>query len=184
MSEKKVLFIVGSLRTGSFNRVLARQAAGFLEGRADVAFLDYADVPFFNQDIEFPPPGSVARVREEVAAADAVWIVSPEYNYNVPAQLKNTLDWLSRPVVLGDYTTPLPVSGKPAIISGAGGKMGVAGGRAAVRALLAKMGAELVGGDGEGFALTPEAWTTGVYEVPEADAARLAAQAEALLAAL
>ena len=184
MAKKRVLFIVGSLRRGSFNRELAQLAARGIEDRAEVAFLDYADVPFFNQDIEFPPPESVVRVRAEVAAADALWVVSPEYNYNVPAQLKNLLDWLSRPLVAGDYATPLAPAGKPAAISGAGGKRCVSGGRAAVRALLEKMGAKPVGGDGEGFALPPEAWTTGMYAVPAADAARLAAQGESLLAAL
>ena len=91
--KKKLVFIVGSLRRGSFNRVLADYVAGKVADRADVEFLDYADVPFVNQDIEFPAPGSVTRVRKAVESADGVWIFTPEYNFS---------DWLSRPLVAGD----------------------------------------------------------------------------------
>ena len=181
---KRVLFVVGSLRRGSFNRVLAEAAAHIVGERAEVAFLDFADVPFMNQDIEFPPPASVTRVRAEVTAADALWICSPEYNHAIPAQLKNTLDWLSRPLVAGDYTTPRPLTAKPVALSGAGGKMGTADGRAQLEELLVRLGACPVAGAGEGFPLPPAAWATGVYEPSADDLGRLAAQAEMLLAAL
>ena len=59
----KVLFIVGSLRQGSFNHQLAAQAEKALAGKAEVAYLDYKDVPFFNQDLESPAPAAVAKVR-------------------------------------------------------------------------------------------------------------------------
>lgn len=69
---KKILFIVGSLRKQSFNRQLAEKAAEIVRGRADVSFLEWTDVPFFNQDAEFPVPMAVARVRKAVQEADGI----------------------------------------------------------------------------------------------------------------
>ena len=94
---KKVLLIVGSLRKESFNLQLAKLAEEMLKDKTQVSILYYADLPFMNQDMEFPAPESVARVRQEVLAADGIWIFSPEYNYQIPGVLKNLLDWLSRP---------------------------------------------------------------------------------------
>ena len=88
---KKVLMIVGSLRKDSFNLQLAKVAEEILKGQAEVRYLHYADMPFMNQDMEFPTPESVARVRQEVLAADGIWIFSPEYNYQIPGVLKNLL---------------------------------------------------------------------------------------------
>lgn len=85
---KKILFIIGSLRKESFNRKLAEEAERLLQGRAIVEYLDYSDVPLMNQDIEFPAPDAVRRVRDKVAEVDALWIFSPEYNYSYPGHLK------------------------------------------------------------------------------------------------
>ena len=74
---KKILFIVGSLRKDSFNRQLAQEAEKNLAGLAEVTYLDYTDVPFINQDIEYPAPASVAKLRETVANADGLWISPP-----------------------------------------------------------------------------------------------------------
>ena len=60
-----ILFIVGSLRRESYNRQLAKQAEQLLQGKAEVSYLDFADLPFMNQDIEFPAPAAVQRVRDE-----------------------------------------------------------------------------------------------------------------------
>lgn len=113
-----ILFVVGSLRAQSLNRQLAEHAAAVLEGSAHTAFLDWADVPVFNQDNEFPAPDAVTRVREAVKAADALWIVTPEYNHGVPGPLKNLVDWLSRPtedgsegVIVGKTVTLSSVAG-------------------------------------------------------------------------
>ena len=94
----KILFIVGSLRKDSFNLQLAQAAEKYLAAKAEVKYLDYKDVPFFNQDIEFPAPLAVSCVRDVVKNADGIWIFSPEYNHYFPGVLKNLLDWLSRPV--------------------------------------------------------------------------------------
>lgn len=121
-SSKKIVFIVGSLRRNSHNRTLAGYAAEVIGDRADVEYLEYADVPLMNEDIEFPPPPEVVRVREQVEAADAVWIFTPEYNFSYPAGLKNVLDWLSRPQVAGDFEAAVSLTDMPVAISGAGGK--------------------------------------------------------------
>ena len=74
---KKVLFIIGSLRAHSFNRQLAEKAAAsFTE--VEYKFLDYADLPFMNQDLEYPVPEPVQRVRDEVKGADVLWIFTFE----------------------------------------------------------------------------------------------------------
>ena len=111
----KLLFIVGSLRKDSFNLQLAQAAAKYLEGKAEVEFLDYTNLPFFNQDIEFPAPPEVTVVREAVNAADGLWIFSPEYNHYFPGVLKNLLDWLSRPV---SATEGNVLAGKSVALSG------------------------------------------------------------------
>ena len=185
MSDKKQLvFIVGSLRSASFNRVLAKRAAAYLADRAEVTFLDYTDVPFMNQDIEFPAPDAVTRVRETVAAADGVWIFTPEYNYSFPAPVKNLLDWLSRPLAAGDYDTPRPLAGKPVTVSGAGGRGATASVRKAFVPLLTYLQAQIVDGEGEGFVIPAEAWAGEPFELAPGDPARLEQQAEDLLAAL
>ena len=103
INMKKVLLIVGSLRKESFNLQLAKLAEEMLKDKVQVSLLQYADLPFMNQDMEFPAPESVARVRQEVLAADGIWIFSPEYNYQIPGVLKNLLDWLSRPLAPNDW---------------------------------------------------------------------------------
>ena len=97
----KVLFIVGSLRQGSFNHQLAQEAEKALAGKAEVSYLDWSQVPIFSQDLEQSAPSTVIKIREEVLAADAIWIFSPVYNFSIPG-LKNLLDWLSRSLDLFD----------------------------------------------------------------------------------
>ena len=115
MSKIKILAIVGSFRKDSFNRQLALTVKDLLGERADFELLEYQDVPLFNQDIEFPAPDAVKRVREAVTAADGIWFFTPEYNHFFPGVLKNLIDWLSRP--LGEKQ-PNVIGGKPAAISG------------------------------------------------------------------
>ena len=181
---KKVLMIVGSFRKNSFNHQLAKQAEAMLAGKAEVSYLNYADLPFMNQDIEFPAPGSVARVRQAVQKADGIWIFSPEYNYQIPGVLKNLLDWLSRPLAPNDWERGSSVKGKPVIISGAAGKSAAAGVRKHLSALLEIMSMKLIGGQGHGVSLDAEAFQTGELRLSEANLAEIRGQAEAFLEAL
>ncbi|HMM07249.1 MAG TPA: NADPH-dependent FMN reductase [Clostridiales bacterium] len=116
MKKTKIVAIVGSLRKDSFNRQLALAAQAVIGERADFELLDYGDVPLFNEDLEYPAPAAVRRVREKIKAADGVWFFTPEYNHFFTGVLKNLLDWLSRPVSASE---PRVVIGKPAAISGA-----------------------------------------------------------------
>ena len=111
----KIIAIVGSLRKDSFNRQLAMEAEKTLDGLAEFELLDYSDVPLLNQDIEYPAPDAVSRVRGIVKSADGIWVFSPEYNHYFPGCLKNLIDWLSRPV---SKSEPQVLSGKPAAVSG------------------------------------------------------------------
>ena len=113
-----ILIIVGSLRKHSLNRQLAEYIAKSLNDDASIEFLDWSGFPVFNQDLEFPAPDCVSAAREQVAHADAIWIVTPEYNWGVPGGLKNAIDWLSRPLEDG---TAASIIGKVCTVSGVGG---------------------------------------------------------------
>lgn len=75
MKQIKILAIVGSLRKESYNRQLALAAKEILKDWADFTLLEYQDIPLMNQDIEFPAPEAVKRVREEVKSADGIWFL-------------------------------------------------------------------------------------------------------------
>ena len=177
---KKILFIVGSLREGSFNRQLARQAEQFIGARAAVTYLDYSDVPLINQDIEFPEPEAVARLRAAVSESDAIWVFTPEYNFSYPGHVKNLFDWLSRPLVAGDYDTPTVINGKKVALSGAGGKMATAKCREKLTELLTFIKADVMEQQ-TGIALNIEAWTESRMILSDEQRAALKAQVEALL---
>ena len=115
MEKIKIAAIVGSLRKDSYNRQLAMEAGRLLGDQAEFELLDYSDVPLLNQDIEYPAPDAVRRVRGAVKSAAGVWFFSPEYNHFFPGVLKNLIDWLSRPV---SETEGQVLKGKPAALSG------------------------------------------------------------------
>lgn len=115
MERIRISAIVGSLRKDSLNLQLALAAKELIGDRAAFSIIDYHDIPLMNQDIEFPAPESVKRVRDEVKSSDGIWFFTPEYNHFFPGVLKNLIDWLSRPV---GKTEPRVLAGKPAAISG------------------------------------------------------------------
>lgn len=115
MEKPYIIAIVGSLRQDSYNRQLALAAQAAVGERAEFELLNFADVPFMNQDIEFPTPEAVKRVREKIKAADGIWFFTPEYNHSFPGVLKNLIDWLSRAVSKEEGQV---LNGKRAAISG------------------------------------------------------------------
>jgi len=177
---KKILFIVGSLREGSFNRQLAREAEQMIGARAEVTYLDYSDIPLINQDIEFPEPEAVARLRAAVREADALWVFTPEYNFSYPGHVKNLFDWLSRPIVANDYEMPTVINGKKVALSGAGGKMATAKCREKLTELLTFIKADVMELQ-TGIALNMEAWTEGRMILSDEQRAALKEQVEAFL---
>jgi NAD(P)H-dependent FMN reductase len=175
----KILFIVGSNRKGSFNKQLAKMAEPYFEGKAEVSYLEYLDVPFINQDTEFPTPAPVARVRETVRESDGIWIFTPEYNGSIPGLLKNLLDWLSRPVALGS-ADPIPVKDEPVVVAGAGGRFKAAGACKEALRLCKFIGMDVVDTPPVEVAIGA-AYGTGVLVIDDETKAELQKTASALL---
>jgi NAD(P)H-dependent FMN reductase len=102
----KILALVGSLRANSDNRRLAEAAVKLAPSDISVEIFDsLADVALYNED--FDRSGAVAaadRLRADVRAADALLLVTPEYNGTMSAALKNAIDWISRPFGAGVVT--------------------------------------------------------------------------------
>src|SRR5436305_1120495 len=121
MSDIKVLALVGSLRAASVNRQIAELAAeNAPEGMTVTVYDGLGEIPFYNEDVDGPDaPGAAQKLREAVADADAVLVVTPEYNGSYPALVKNAIDWLSRPYGAS------AIAGKPvAVIGGSLGQYG------------------------------------------------------------
>jgi len=121
MEQKRIAAIVGSVRENSYNRQLALAAKEIVGDRAIFEIVDYDDVPMMNQDIEYPAPDAVCRVREQIKSADGVWIFTSEYNHSYPGVLKNLIDWLSRPISKEERQV---LSRKAIAVSGASPGMG------------------------------------------------------------
>ncbi len=117
-----VLGISGSLRKGSYNSAALRAAAELAPAGMTIDIFDrIRELPLYDEDLRqqgFPPAAEA--LREEIKAADALLIVTPEYNRSIPGVLKNAIDWASRP-------PEQPFQGKPIAIMGAsGGVLGTA----------------------------------------------------------
>lgn len=180
---KRILMIVGSLRQKSFNLQLAKAIEGELEGRADLRELGFADLPWVNQDAEFPASAEVQRVRDELAWADGLWFVSPEYNGFFPGHVKNLIDWMSRPVVAGDYDT-VAIAGKAATVSGCAGRSGSRTMQDRLCQLLESVRVEVMADPTVGVVIPGESWATDVLALTDDDFAAIRAQVDAFLAFL
>jgi chromate reductase, NAD(P)H dehydrogenase (quinone) len=137
----RVLGISGSLRRGSLNSALLRAAAERLPAGAElVEYEGLRDVPPYDEDVEKAGrPAAVEALRAAVRDADAVLIATPEYNSSIPGQLKNALDWVSRPA--GKST----LNGKPAAVVGAStGMFGAVWAQAELRKVLAATGGRVI----------------------------------------
>lgn len=110
----KIIAIVGSLRKDSYNLKLANIVKNKLKD-IDFEIITLENIPMFNEDIEFPPPIQVKELRDKIINSDALWIFSPEYNNSIPGVLKNTIDWLSRPI---SETEKQVLNNKKVILSG------------------------------------------------------------------
>ncbi len=114
-----VLVLVGSLRTDSLNRRLADAALAHLpSGVEATVFEGLADLPHYSQDLDAEPlPRVAADLRAAVEAADALLVVTPEYNGSLPSALKNAIDWASRPrgaaAIAGAPAAVVAASGSP-----------------------------------------------------------------------
>ncbi len=176
---KNILFIVGSLREGSFNHQMAKQAENILEGQATVSYLNYKEIPLMNQDLETPVLPAVQAARDAIMAADAIWIFSPVYNFAIPGTVKNLIDWLSRALDLSDTRGPSALQDKIVTVSSVA-NAGHDQLFASYQALLPFVRMQVVG-EFTGTTVNPEAWGTGQLVLSEEAIAGLQAQAQALL---
>jgi chromate reductase len=137
----KILGISGSLRRGSYNTRLLEAAADLLPEGVELELFDgLKAVPPYDEDDDVEPaPDPAARLRATIAGADAVFIATPEYNSSVPGQLKNALDWASRPLMTNSMRF------KPVAVAGAStGAFGAVWAQGELRKVLAAMGARVV----------------------------------------
>jgi chromate reductase, NAD(P)H dehydrogenase (quinone) len=136
----RILAISGSLRRDSHNTTLLRAAAQLVPADVEVAIWEgLREIPPYDDDTLDAPPRSVELLRDEVGRADAVLISTPEYNSSIPGQLKNALDWLSRPLESS------PLRNKPAAVVGAStGMFGAVWAQAEVRKVLGAVGARVL----------------------------------------
>jgi chromate reductase, NAD(P)H dehydrogenase (quinone) len=137
----RILGIAGSLREGSYNAMLLRAAAELIPDGVELEiWLGLKAVPPFDEDDEDGPvPAAVAELRDAIAGADAVLIATPEYNGSVPGQLKNALDWASRPSATN------VLRNKPVAVIGAStGGFGTVWAQADLRRILSRIGARVV----------------------------------------
>jgi len=130
-----ILGISGSLRHDSYNTMLLRNVPLDLE-----LWDGLKEIPPYDEDDDVEPvPSAVARMRAAVAGADAIVFATPEYNASVPGQLKNAVDWLSRP--RGEAA----LLNKPVVVIGAStGAFGAVWAQSELRKVLATAGARVV----------------------------------------
>ena len=137
----RVLGVSGSLRQRSLNSALLRAAAERLPAGAElVEFERLREVPPYDEDVEVEgTPAVVEELRQAAREADAVLIATPEYNHSIPGQLKNALDWVSRPA--GQSA----LNGTPAAVIGAStGMFGAVWAQAELRKVLGALGGRVV----------------------------------------
>ena len=176
---KNILFVVGSLRKGSFNHQMAEKAEQLLEGKSTVSYLDYSNLPLMNQDLETPVLPEVQAARDAIGKADAIWIFSPAYNFAIPGTVKNLIDWMSRALDLSNPSGPSILQDKVVTVSA----LAAAGHDqlfASYQSLLPFIRMQVVG-DFTAATINPEAWGTGVVTLSDEVVAGLEKQAEALL---
>jgi len=108
----KIAILVGSLRDASINRKIAKSICAIRGDGLDCSMVEIGDLPLYNEEIDKPGkrPAEYQRFRDEVASADGVLFVTPEYNRGIPGALKNAIDVGSRPYGKSAF------DGKPAAV--------------------------------------------------------------------
>jgi len=120
-----IIGLSGSLRRGSYNAALLRAAAAFAPPDCTVQIESFRDFPLYDGDLEAKRgiPKPVADLKDRIAAANGLLLVTPEYNNSIPGVFKNAIDWLSRPATDIDRV----FGNKPVGLIGASpGRMGTA----------------------------------------------------------
>ena len=147
MSKYRIAVVVGSLRRDSINRSLARALYALAPADFEFHEVEIGDLPLYNQDDDAAPPAAAQRLKAEIAAAQGVLFVTPEYNRSIPGVLKNAIDHASRPYGQSAW------AGKPAGVIGASmGTIGTALAQQHLRSILSLQDMPIMG--------QPEAYVT------------------------
>ncbi len=95
----RIIGVSGSLRRGSFNTALLRAAVGLMPEGSELVASTIHGIPLYNEDVEDADgiPKAVSELKEKIATADGLLLVTPEYNNSIPGVFKNAIDWLTRP---------------------------------------------------------------------------------------
>jgi len=140
MSQYNIAIIVGSLRKESFNKTLAVALTRLAPPEFHFTHLEIGDLPLYNQDDDDDMASSVKRLKADIAAADGVMFLTPEYNRSIPGVLKNALDHASRPYGQSAW------AGKPAGVMGVSvGSIGTATAQQHLRNILAYLDMPIMG---------------------------------------
>lgn len=140
MSQYHIAVLVGSLRKDSYNRKLASAIVKLAPAEFVFTQLEIGDLPLYNQDDDGQQAASVKRLKSEIAAAQGLLFVTPEYNRSIPGVLKNAIDHASRPYGQSAW------AGKPAGVLGASvGAIGTAMAQQHLRNVLAYLDVPTLG---------------------------------------
>ncbi|MDD5247578.1 MAG: NAD(P)H-dependent oxidoreductase [Rhodocyclaceae bacterium] len=113
----RLIGLSGSLRSGSYNSAVLRAAVAMMPPDSELRIDSIAGIPLYDGDVESGEgiPAPVARLKDAIAAADGLLLMTPEYNNSVPGVAKNAIDWLSRPPA----DSARVFAGKPVAVAGA-----------------------------------------------------------------
>ena len=131
MANYKVGYFVGSLATKSINRLLANALVKLAPSGLVMTEISFKDLPLYSYDYDANYPAVASVFKNEIAAADAVLFVTPEYNRSIPGALKNAIDWASRPWGENSFDH-IPA----AVIGASVGQIGTAMGQQSLRGVL------------------------------------------------
>jgi chromate reductase len=136
----RIGIIVGSLSSRSINRTVARHFQSIAPEGVEFVEIDWSELPLYRQDLEPSFPSAALEFKRQIAEADGIIIVTPEYSRSLPGSLKNALDWAARPYGQGAF------NGKPTAIMGvSGGPIGTAVAQQHLRAILGHYNAPTLG---------------------------------------